>query len=83
MLRVLTDGLAQQIGLAHHVTDVVGHLVSLAQTVTQSLPLLGVCACAQSAGTGGRYKQRTGFGALVLHERDTGFRFPGLAGHNA
>ena len=83
MLRVLAHRFTQQIGLAHHIADVIGHLVSLSQAVAQGLPLGWVRPGAQCTGAGGSHKQRAGLGALVLHERYARLRFPGLTGHDA
>jgi hypothetical protein len=66
MLRVLAGGLAQLSGLTNDVTDVIGHLVSLTQTITQRPPRQRVGARRLGTGTGGRHKQGAGFGPLVL-----------------
>ena len=44
VVQVLAHGLAQGLGLADHVADVIGHLVSLAQAFAQGAPGLWIGA---------------------------------------
>ena len=83
MVGVLPLGLADGQGLAHHVADVVGDLISLAQAVTQAAPRLGVDPGGNRAGAGGGHKQGASLGALVLAQGHLGLAFPGLPGDDA
>ena len=80
---VLVRGLAELLGVAQQVAQVVGHLIGFADIVAKGAPGLGVAARGGGAGQRGAGEQGAGLGALVIDQRNRFFRFPGLSGDDA
>ena len=80
---VAAGRLADHLGVGRGVTDVVGHLVGLAEPVAEGAPRRRVAARRLRAGHRRRGEQRSGLGALVVGQIDLRLAFPGLAGDDA
>ena len=80
---ILPCRFAQTGHIAQNISNVIGHLIGLAQVRAKRRPRLIGLTTGNGASTRCRDEQGACFGALILAQICRGFTFPSLARHNA